>query len=241
MAALDHFEGEDVIITFEKEYISGDSTNRELAIQNVEGKVLSWNLSGGSQPTEDVFAFGGKTFNTSKPREKFQVSFEVMINDSDFDFVQFGGASGSRIGAMQGKVVKSTDTTRRWRVMMFFQDSGSHVKSGTVVVPGKSDAIYRMMFMDVKSVTFDKEFSAEDYMKGTLTLEFSSSDENGYANFIQEECSGTTGGQLTSLTTTASSGLLLEARGYMDWNGTTAAWYVGTTASDVSNRYRTDS
>jgi len=260
MALPDHFEGEDVIITFEKEYVAGDgdSTTRTVGIQNVGGKVLSWNISGGGQPSEDVFAFGGKSFNFQKPREKFTASFEVIINNADFDFVQFGGQSGTRIGASEGKVMKSTDTTRRWRVMMWFQDVSSHITNATktVTVPSKIVSCYRMVFVDVKSVTFDKSFSADDYFKGTLNLEFSSADDKGYANFIQQEGYGTGVGTtsvvsspgLALLTTTATGattigspvGLLLEARGYMDWatSATTPEWYTGSTTTDVSKRYR---
>ena len=129
-------EGEDVIITFEKEYVSadGDSTTRTVGIQNVGGKILSWNISGGGQPSEDVYAFGGKTFNFQKPREKFTAGFEVIINNADFDFVQFGGASGARIGSAAGKTIKSTDTTRRWRVIMWFQEKAYHVTNSTKTV-----------------------------------------------------------------------------------------------------------
>jgi hypothetical protein len=258
MALPDHFEGEDVIITFEKEYISGDDTTRTTGIQNVGGKILSWNLSGGAQPTEDVYTFGNRTFNFQKPREKFSVSFEVVVNDPTFDFVQFGGVSGARIGDMGSKLVKSTDTTRDWRVILWFQDAGYHVSNSakTIVVPAKTQSIYRMIFANVKSVSFDKDFSADDYFKGTLTMEFSSSDSNGYSNMILQEGipygagttsspgTGTTSTMLNSMTTATAeangtNGLLLEARGYLDWSATTTpAWYTGSTTTDVSMRYK---
>ena len=248
MALSDHFEGEDVIITFEKEYntTDGDATTRTTGIQNVDGKILSWNLSGGGQPTEDIYAFGNKTFNFGKPREKLTVTFDVVLNNADFDFVNMGGQSGTRIGASAGKVIKSTDSTRRWRVMMWFQSASNHVENSTktIRVPGKSASVYRMMFIDVKSVTFDKEFSADEWMKGTLTLEFSASDDKGYANYIvQEGIANSSTTTLASLTTSVAAGnvegLLLEARGYMDWTATTTpAWYTGSTTADVSTRYR---
>jgi len=250
----DHFEGEDVIITFEKEYDSTeDSTTRTVGVANVEGKVMSWNVGGGSQPTEEVFAFGNKTFNFTKPREKFTLSFEVMLNNSDFDFVQFGSTFGAvaldkRIGNMGGKPVKSTDATKRWRVILWFQESQYHIANSgrTVVTPGKTADMYRMIFCDVKSVTFDKEFSADEYMKGTITLEFSSADSDGNANFYQEEgvyTPTTSDPSLASLTTatdtTSVAGLMRQAKGYLDWSATTTpAWYSGTTTTDVSMRYR---
>jgi len=237
MALPDHFEGEDVIIIFEKE---GTGT-----ISNVEGKVLNWSLSGGSQPTEDVYAFGNKTFNFQKPREKFSVEFEVMLNDTDFDFVQFGSYKAADTITTQNKLVMSDQTTSRWRVVFFFQNSAYHMANTTrsVIVPGKSNELYMLMCMDVKSVTFDKEFSADEYMKGTLTLEFSATDESRNPNMIEQEgihrTNGTTSTILASATTTAADaasnvGLLVKARGYLDWNTTTPSWTAGTTTT----RYR---
>lgn len=232
MTLPDHFEGEDVIITFEK---SGSKS-----IKNVEGKVLSWSTSGGGQPTEDVFTFGGRTFNFSKPREKFSVEFEVIVNNPDFDFVQFGSdTTGAAFGNMAGKVVKSSEQAGEWRVIFWFQEAQYHISNTTdrsVVVPSKAQSVYRMIFCDCKSVTFDKEFSADEYMKGTLTLEFAATDSDGYANLFLEEGLGVgtaTGTVLATLTTTSGKGLLREAKGYLDWITTaaSAAWEAGTTTT----------
>jgi hypothetical protein len=226
-----------VIITFEKERATGETTN---PILNVEGKVLSWNLSGGTSPTEDVQAFGGKTFNFQKPREKFNVTFDLMINNSDFDFVQFGsGTSGAKIGTMTGRVVSSADTQYRWRVIFWFQSGASHVhktNDATIVVPSKTVSCYRMIFCDVKAVSFDKSFSADEYFKGTLTLEFSATDSSGYANFFEDEGTGVgtaAGTTLASMTTSAGKGLKTKAKGYLGWVATaaSAAWTAGTTAN----------
>ena len=204
---------------------------------------MSWNIGGGGQASEDVFLFGGKTLNFSKPREKFTISFEVIINNSDFDFVHFGSTfANSAIGNMAAKTVKSTDPQKEWRVAFWFQEAQYHIANTnkTVIVPGKDNDIYRMICVNVKSVTFDKEFAADDYFKGTLNLEFSSSDSNGFANYIQNEgiYNGTTATQLVSVTTTATNGLLLEARGYLDWNTTAPAWHAGATTSATDKRYK---
>jgi hypothetical protein len=239
MVLPDHFEGEDVIITFE-----GESTDD---IKNVEGKVLSWNVGGGAQNTEDVFAFGNRTFNISKQREKFTLSFEVVINNSDWDLVQFGSAaSGALLNAMSGKIVKSTDSTLRWRVIFWFQTASNHKtreiaasagnRSYKIIVPDKTVSVYRLIFTDCKSVTFDKEFEADNYFKGTLNMEFSATDSDGNANYFEQEglflsTTATSSQQLASLTTTASSGILREAKGYLDFNTTTPAWISSTTTA----------
>lgn len=128
---------------------------------------------------------------------------------------------------------------------MWFQDSAYHKKNSTktVICPSKVVPLYRMIFVDCKSVTFDKTFSADEYMKGTLTLEFSAADENGLANYIQEEgiYTATTSGprKLHKLTSNTTSGIQTEARGYLDWNATTTpAWYCGSTTTHTAKRYR---
>ena len=223
MALPDQFEGEDVIMVLQEESSS--------SVINFEGRVLSWNISGGASSTDEVFAFGGKTFNFQKPREKFTAAFELMINNSDFDFVQFGGESGSRIGGAVGKTIKSTDTTRRWRIIMWFQQKEYHVTNSTktFTVPDKTQSVYRMIFVDCKAVSFDKEFSADDYFKGTLTFEFSSADDKGYANMIEQEgiYSGTTIEQCKhrpSQRPMARSPITYSQKGF--WQGNLLLWRV---------------
>ena len=224
MALPDHFEGEDVIITFEE---SGQAT-----VTNVEGRVLSWNLSGGGSSTDEVYAFGNKTFNFQKPREKFTVSFEVMVNDSDFDFIHLGSSTGTpAIGSMAGKPSTSADTPSQWRVIMWFQAAASQLSTGPVVVPDTAASVYRMIFIDCKAITFDKEFSADDYMKGTLTFEFSATDADGYANMFVEEGLGVSttasDAKLASMTTSTGKGLSTKARGSLTWSVTTTRSWTG--------------
>ena len=236
MALPTQFEGEDVIITLEKE---GSET-----INNVDGIIMSWNIAGGAQNTEDVYAFGNKTFNYSKPREKFTVSCEAVINSTDLSFMQFGSYKATDTLTTTNKLIMSDQENGRWRVIFWFQDSASHVANTdrSIIVPSKTVSVYRMIFADVKSVTFDKEFSADEYMKGTLNLEFSATDENANPNYIEQEgiYSGTTSSILASMTTITADaasnvGLLVKARGYLDYSATTTpSWTAGTTTT----RYR---
>lgn len=75
----------------------------------------------------------------------------------------------------------------------------------------------RWIFCDCKCVTFDRDFTVDDMLKGTLTFEFSSTDSDGYGNFFDEHTAkqGTTA--LTVLTATAHKGTLT-------WNTTTKVW-----------------
>jgi len=224
MALPDHFEGEDVIITMEEDGAA--------SVINVEGKILSWNMSGGSASTDEVFAFGGKTFNFQKPREKFTVTFELMINNADFDYVQFNSSTaGAAFGSVAGKVVSSADIPEQWRIIMWFQSAASHLKTGAVTVPDTAASIYRMIFVDCKAVTFDKDFSSTEYMKGTLTFEFSATDADGYANYFAEEGLGVSttaaDSKLASMLVSTGKGLSVKARGSLTWSVTATRSWTG--------------
>ena len=73
-----------------------------------------------------------------------------------------------------------------------------------------------MIFCDCKSVEVTTEFAADEVIRGNISFEFSSTDQDGYANYFDEYTSDTTAA-LTTLTTTAHKGTLT-------WNATTSAW-----------------
>ena len=202
---LDHFEGEDVIITFEQE--GADK------VTNFEGRITSYRRSGGTASTEEKFAFGSKTFNFQKPREKFTIELEYVTTNPDFANIQFGTVTNANVAG--STEIRSDSVPQRWRVICWFQTKSDHENTGSIVVPATGE-IYRIIHIDCKSVTNDIDFAADDMLTGTLTFELSATDSDGYPNII-EEYDATSAGGLTTLGTTAHRGLLT-------WNTTTPAW-----------------
>jgi len=198
-----HWEGEDVIITFEEK---GSNT-----CTNYEGKILSIRQTGGTEETESVQCFGNKTITIQKPREDFEIEFEVVVSDTSFAQMWFGGS---------GNEIRSSSSGSRWRIIVWFCPSSSHKKSGNVVVPPKSGEMMRYIYKDCYAVSFEEEFSAEDYLKGTLRFRVSATDANGYANIFKEYTNDYSTTPLTTLNTTAHGGTL-------SWNTTTPAWTSG--------------
>jgi len=211
MALPSHWEAEDVIITFEEE---GADT-----VFNVEGKMTNISFGGGAENTEEIFMFGGKTINFQKPREKFEVSFDLIIEGTDFDFVHFGDYESGNIGSLNGKEIRSSTNPSRWRIVVWFQEAANHISNSgnTITVPAKTGNLLRWIFTDCKSVKLEKEFAADNVLKGSLSFELSSSDENGYANVFKEYTTNQSGTALTTLTATAHKGVLT-------WATTTPAW-----------------
>jgi len=203
---IDHFEGEDVIITIEEE---GKDT-----VTNFEGKISSIDISGGTTSTEDVFLFGGKTINFQKPREKFNIKFDFITPDTSFTQVQFGSTGGV------GEEIRSSDNASRYRIILWFQPASLHVSTGSIVVPTKVGDMRRMIFCDCKSVELTSTMASDDMLKGNINFEFSATDANGYANYFDEYVTSTTS-TLTTLTATAHKGTLT-------WLATTTRSWTGS-------------
>lgn len=201
-----HWEGEDAIITFEEE---GKDT-----VTNYQAKIVNISKSGGASNTDEVHTFGGATINFQKPREKFTMSMEVIFADTTFDYIHFGSHEGV---PASGTEMRSSAVPTRWRITCWFVPHADHVTSGTTTVPPKSGPMYRWVFTDCKCVSFDQEFSSDEYLKGTLTWEYSATDGNGYANEFREYTASQTTTALTVLNSTAHKGALT-------WATTTPAW-----------------
>jgi hypothetical protein len=215
-----HWEGEDVILTFEPADIMAGSVG---AVYNYEGKITSFRKSGGSQTLEERYAFGNKTFALQKPREKFTVEFEYITKDPTFAHMHFGHAT---LGTAGTAVIRSDATPKNWRITAWFIEKAGQKKSGTVTVPLKTGyECYRIVFIDCKAVTNDSEFAADDMFKGTISFELTATDTNGYPNMIEQYAA--TAGGLETFNTTAYRGLLT-------WSTTATTWSGGTAAT----RYR---
>ena len=210
-ALPDHWEGEDVIITIEEE---GKDT-----VLNMEGTVLKIGKGGGEASTTNVPTFGGKMFNYGGPDSKNTLTFDVVIRNSDWDRVRWSGASAPSAGITDEQ--RSDKQQLRKRVIFWFCPRANHYANAgrSIVVPPKGGAILRRIYADVKAVTFDWEFDSAEYKKGTITLEFSSLDSDGYPNefsqFTPAAASGST--PLATLSATAHKGILT-------WSTTTPAW-----------------
>ena len=74
---MSHVEGEDVIITFEKE-------GADTAL-NAEARITNISMTGGTGEVETVRTFGGKSISIQKPSGDYEVSFDYVTNDTRFN------------------------------------------------------------------------------------------------------------------------------------------------------------
>jgi len=190
MGLPSHWEGEDVILTFEEE--------GKDAVKNMECQINSFNITGGSSTTDEVFLFGGCTINFQKPREKFEISIEGISPNTDPARIAHGESSGDpgNPGSLAGVEIRAggaLTTQRRWRVVFWFIDptTGGKATTGSgltkVVVPKTQGGIYRIIVTDAKITGFEQEMAADDMLKFNMTLEFSAADDSAFSFIFNKE------------------------------------------------------
>lgn len=211
MGSTTRFEGEDVIITFEKE---GADT-----VTNLECLITNLNISGGSGEIENIRTFGGCSIQVRKPADNFEVSFDYVTRDHSFAEVHFDTGATQGLPASGTEMRSGSMVNRlRWRVIIWFiGDDGGTAKSGTVVVPLKTGEILRYIIADCYGMTNDVTMASDGHLTGTITLQTSPTDASDYPNVIIEY----TGAQATTALTVLNA---TAHRGTLTWNTTTPAW-----------------
>lgn len=210
MATTDHFEGEDVIITFEEE---GKDN-----VYNYEARITNLAQTGGTGDVETTDVFGGKSITTQKQASEFEISFDYITRDTTFDQMQFGGGTSGKIAAGDEITSATAGAGPRWRIVLWFigGEGAGKANLGTVVVPKKVGELMRWIFKDCYVTSNDGEMAADDMLKGSITFKLGAVDSEGKANIYKEWTSGETTTALTTLTTSHG--------GALTRNTTTVAW-----------------
>jgi len=211
MAVTDHYEGEDVIITFEKE---GADT-----VVNMEAKITNLSLTGGTGEVETVQTFGGKNISIQKPTGEYEVSFDYVTRDSTFSFLNLDSGTAGNMVAGTEYSSGAEASRKRFRIIIWFVggESAGTNSSGSTVVPKKAGELMRYIYVDAHTVSNDEEMAADEYLKGTVSFKCSPRDESGYSNVFKEWTSAQGTTALTVLAATTH-------RGTFTWNTTTPAW-----------------
>jgi len=128
----------------------------------VVGEIEKFNLSGGNQDIESVPVIGGFV-DKEKPREQFEVSFDVIVNNL------------------------ASSTFNRWDELKFGPTltsvgEGSNKAIAIVMSTGGVTPFKVYAFNNVKAVTWEPEMNADDMLRGSITFKFSPSTNLGAPN-----------------------------------------------------------
>jgi hypothetical protein len=130
----------------------------------VTTEISNFNISGGTKDVESVPFFGGATLDNEKPREQFEISFDVYVsydNAARWEALLMGGNLSSSSAESSGE-------SSLWRLFIEAND-GTNYKT--------------IAMNNCRAVTFEPEMGAEEYLKGTITFKFSPTDSAGLSNY----------------------------------------------------------
>ena len=131
----------------------------------VTTEIESFSLSGGSKDVESKPLFGNAFLDIEKPREQYELSFDVIMTYDEstrWESILMNGSSG---------IAESKNEPVLKRIFIAATDGASSPK-------------YRTMAMDnCRAVSFEPESSSEEYQKGTITFKFSPTTGTGLSNY----------------------------------------------------------
>jgi hypothetical protein len=142
-----------------KDTVGGDLAANGKVITTL---VSNYDESGGAKENDSIAHFGGAFVDRKVPQEQFEVSFDVTIRH---------GADSTLFDKIRADAVIEAD------------GAGADFVVGAVMIQVTDGTNhYWVAYNNVQAINFDKEFSADEELKGTLTFKLSPSDEDGVTN-----------------------------------------------------------
>lgn len=156
------------------------------SITTITTRVTNFTDGGGNRDTESVVHFGGAFVTVRKPREEFEVSFDVDVNDTLFAELMGGSkiGAGSQFGSSFIIYSSGSQTPTKIKLEWFDPEEAAAVGS----TPGSDyGAGFKLVYYNALAVEFTKDNAADDYLKGTVRFNLSPADENGSGQKLEIE------------------------------------------------------
>lgn len=159
MATGDSLSGDQVTI-----YVEDSGTESGVAggglTNNFEAEVTSFDVGGGARDTESIAVFGGGFIDRQKPQEQIEVSMDIIL----------------RYG---------TDVDQ-WDALWYSVDVSKNLvftgKKMIAIEASDGTNYYWNAWNNATITNVDKEFSAEDEWRGTISFKLSAADADGVTN-----------------------------------------------------------
>ena len=144
---------------------SGTAGSALATTDAVTTEISNFNISGGGKDVESKPFFGGAFIDVEKPREQYELSLDVVNT--------YANATRWE-GLLMGQGITSTSV-----------ESSSEPTSKRIFIEASDGTLYKTMAMDnCLATTYEPELSSDEYMKGTITFKFSSTDSAAASNYV---------------------------------------------------------
>lgn len=152
---------------------AGTNASAITASDKISGEITNWSLSGGEQDVESIPVIGGFV-DKEMPRGQFEVSFDVIIQDSTaatldrWDSFKYGSSTAYS---------SALEASAKAIFIDFAPETGTKKSIG---------------MNNCKGVTWEPEMAADDMLRGTMTFKFSPTTPTGSANLITSAVTAST-------------------------------------------------
>ena len=169
---------EDCIITIQQK--GGTATT-------ITTRVTNFTDGGGGRDTDSVTHFGGAYLTVRKPRDEYEVSFDVDINDTLWAEVMGGSLYGAGSTFGSAFKVESVGVQKPYKIKLEWFDPEEADAVGSTV-GSDYGAGFKILYYNSYGVEYTKDNAAEDRLMGTVRFNISAADNNGSAQNAEIEC-----------------------------------------------------
>lgn len=160
MVTGDALSGDDVTIYIEAADTDSGVDGAGLT-NSYQFEVTSFDIGGGSKDIESIAVFGGGFINKNKPQEQIEVSMDVILRH------------GSDVDKWDALWYSVDGTTKK----LVFTDP-----KAIIIENNDGTNFYWNAWNNATITNFDKEFSAEDEWRGTISFKLSAATATGISN-----------------------------------------------------------
>lgn len=155
---------DDATIKVEKKGTAG-------SVQTITTEVTNFSDGGGAKNTESIPHFGGAFLVVKKPQEDFEVEFETSSSDSRW-FEMLSGDLTEYAGSF--RMVRSGGNQNPYKIKIEW------------LSPDNNEA-YKIVYYNAYAVTVNKDSTADDRLKSTISFRVAPTDANGSSQRLELE------------------------------------------------------
>lgn len=169
---------EDCVITIQQ---------KGLSTQTITTRVMNFTTGGGTRDTETFAHFGGAFVTVRKPREEFEVSFDITVNDTFYAELMGGTKTGAGSTFGSAFMIQSQGSQVPCKIKLEWFDTEAPQQVGSTA-GSDYGAGYKILFYNAYAVEFTRDNSADEFIKGTINFNLGAANNVGSGQMVEIEC-----------------------------------------------------
>ena len=158
-----------------------------LSATTITTRVSNFNDGGGTRDTATDPYFGGAFITIRKPREEYEVSFDVTVKYTYW--TELMGATKTGAGSVFGSayMVQSHGSQLPCKIKLEWFDNEAPQQVGSTAGVNYG-AGFKILYYNAYATEFTKESPADEYLKGTVSFNLGPANSVGSGQKVEIEC-----------------------------------------------------